>query len=155
MHHALIHTRTAEFWGGVRATIPLVIGAIPFGIIFGALAVNSGLSAGATAAMSAFVFAGSSQFIAAGLFGGGAGVLIIILTTFVVNLRHSLYSVTLAPHMKHLPQRWLAPLELRGVIEEIADDLLSWPQWPILEVLPDDPAERAAAAYWLDRYPEN
>lgn len=106
----VLHSRRAEFWHGVRATFPLVVGAIPFGIIFGALAVNSGLSAGAAAAMSAFVFAGSSQFIAAGLVGSGAGVLIIVLTTFVVNVRHSLYSVTLAPHMKHLPQRWLAPL---------------------------------------------
>ncbi len=110
MNHAPIHTRTSEFWHGFRATLPLVVGAIPFGVIFGALAVNSGLSAGAAAAMSAFVFAGSSQFIAAGLFGSGAGILIIVLTTFVVNLRHSLYSITLAPHMKHLPQRWLAPL---------------------------------------------
>ena len=54
-----------------------------------------------------------------------------------------------------IPGRWLAPLELRGVIEDVADDLLSWPQWPIWEVLPDDPAERAADAYWLDRYPDN
>ncbi len=103
-------TRRSEFWDGVRATFPLVVGAIPFGIIFGALAVNSGLSVGATAAMSAFVFAGSAQFVATGLVAGGAGILVIILTTFVVNLRHSLYSATLAPHVKHLPQRWLVPL---------------------------------------------
>lgn len=104
------HSRRHEFWRGFQATLPLVVGATPFGIIFGALAVNSGLNASAAAAMSAFVFAGSSQFIAAGLFGGSAGLGIIVLTTFVVNLRHSLYSVTLAPHMKHLPQRWLVPL---------------------------------------------
>ena len=103
-------TRGAEFWQGVKATFPLVVGAIPFGIIFGALAVNSGLSVAATAAMSAFVFAGSSQFVAAGLVAGGAGAFIIILTTFVVNLRHALYAASLAPHMKGLPQRWLAPL---------------------------------------------
>jgi 4-azaleucine resistance transporter AzlC len=60
--------------------------------------------------LSAFVFAGSSQFIAVGLVAGGAGLAVIILTTFVVNLRHALYSVTLSPHMKHLPQRWLLPL---------------------------------------------
>lgn len=52
-----------------------------------------------------------------------------------------------------IPRRWLEPLELRGVIEEIADDLLSWPQWPVRDKLPDDPAELAAAAYWIDRYP--
>lgn len=106
----MTYFRKTEFWRGVKATIPLVVGAVPFGIIFGAAAVNSGLSAGATAAMSAFVFAGSAQFIAAGLVASGAGTLIIILTTLVVNLRHSLYSITLAPHMKHLPQRWLVPL---------------------------------------------
>jgi 4-azaleucine resistance transporter AzlC len=60
--------------------------------------------------MSAFVFAGSAQFIAAGLVASGTSTALIILTTFVVNLRHSLYSASLAPHMKHLPQRWLLPL---------------------------------------------
>jgi 4-azaleucine resistance transporter AzlC len=99
-----------EFRAGMRASLPLVIGATPFGIIFGAVAVNSGLSVWATAALSLFVFAGASQFVAAGLVASGAGLLIIILTTFVVNLRHSLYAVTLAPYVKGLPQRWLLPL---------------------------------------------
>jgi 4-azaleucine resistance transporter AzlC len=99
-----------EFRAGAKATLPLVIGAIPFGIIFGALAVNSGLSVWATAALSLFVFAGSSQFVAAGLVAGGAGLAVIILTTFVVNLRHSLYAVTLAPFVRQLTQRWLLPL---------------------------------------------
>ncbi len=60
--------------------------------------------------MSLFVFAGSSQFIAAGLIASGTGTFIIIATTLIVNLRHALYSATLAPHMKHLPQKWLLPL---------------------------------------------
>lgn len=99
-----------EFWAGVKATFPLVVGAAPFGIIFGALAVTSGLSPIGTQAMSLFVFAGSSQFIAAGLIASGTGTFIIIATTLIVNLRHALYSATLAPHMKHLPQKWLLPL---------------------------------------------
>jgi 4-azaleucine resistance transporter AzlC len=103
-------TRHSEFWAGFKDTFPLVVGGIPFGIIFGALAVTSGLSEGGAAAMSAFVFAGSAQFIAAGLVASGVSVGFIVLTTFVVNLRHLLYSATLAPHMTHLPQRWLAPL---------------------------------------------
>jgi 4-azaleucine resistance transporter AzlC len=103
-------SRKAEFWNGVKATFPLVVGAIPFGIIFGALAVTSGLSPLGTMGMSLFVFAGSSQFIAAGLIASGASVGIIVLTTFIVNLRHALYSTTLAPHMKHLSQKWLLPL---------------------------------------------
>ncbi|HUS17963.1 MAG TPA: AzlC family ABC transporter permease [Chloroflexia bacterium] len=103
-------TRAQEFWAGARATVPLIIGAIPFAIIFGALSSTSGLSAGGALAMSALVFAGSAQFIAANLVAGGTSVALILLTTLVVNLRHILYSATLAPYLKHLPQRWLVPL---------------------------------------------
>jgi 4-azaleucine resistance transporter AzlC len=103
-------SRRSEFWAGVKDTIPLVVGGIPFGIIFGAVAVTNGLSPAGAMAMSGFVFAGSAQFIASGLIAGGASTAVIILTTFMVNLRHALYSASLAPHMKHLPQRWLAPL---------------------------------------------
>jgi len=103
-------SRRSEFLNGIRDTMPLVIGAIPFGFIFGALAVNNGISALGTLGLSLFVFAGSSQFIAAGLVAQGTGVLLIIFTTFIVNVRHALYSATLAPHMKHLSQRWLFPL---------------------------------------------
>jgi len=56
------------------------------------------------------VFAGSAQFVAAGLIAQGAGVGVIVMTTFFVNLRHALYSASLAPYMRHLSQRWLVPL---------------------------------------------
>src|SRR5512135_2810064 len=107
---SLSSSAPAEFLAGAKATFPLIVGAIPFGIIFGALAAASGLSFAATAAMSAFVFAGSAQFIAVGLVAAGTGWPFIVLTTFVVNLRHMLYSATLAPHVKRLPQRWKIPL---------------------------------------------
>jgi 4-azaleucine resistance transporter AzlC len=104
-------TRREEFLAGARATIPMNAGAIPFGIIFGAVAVaENGLSAAAALSMSLFVFAGSAQFIAAGLVGEGASLLLIVATTFMVNLRHALYAASLAPFMRHLPQRWLLPL---------------------------------------------
>jgi 4-azaleucine resistance transporter AzlC len=113
-----MHSRTvsetsspaAEFWAGCRAIFPLVVGAIPFGIIFGTLAASSGLSFGATLAMSAFVFAGSSQFIAIGLVAAGTALPLIIATTFVVNLRHLLYAVSIVPHVRHLSHRWKLPL---------------------------------------------
>lgn len=104
------YSRIEEFWMGVKATIPLVVGAVPFGIIFGALAVTSGMTAAGASTMSAIVFAGASQFIAVGLVASGASNVVIIMTTFVVNIRHALYSVTLSPHMKHLPHKWLLPL---------------------------------------------
>lgn len=105
-----METPRSEFIAGVKDTFPLIVGAIPFGIIFGAVAVTSGLSPAATIAMSLFVFAGSSQFIAAGLVAQGTGLAIITLTTFIVNLRHALYSASLSPFMRHLSQRWLLPL---------------------------------------------
>lgn len=85
---------------------PLVIGALPFGIIFGTLAAANGLSFAATIAMSAFVFAGSAQFIAIGLISAGTALPLIILTTFVVNLRHLLYAVSLVPHLHRLSEPW-------------------------------------------------
>ncbi|MCM8594008.1 AzlC family ABC transporter permease [Accumulibacter sp.] len=94
----------------MRDTLPLLLGALPFALIYGALAARSGLSAVATLAMSALVFAGSSQFIAVGLVAAQTPVAIIVFTTLIVNLRHLLYSATLLPHLKDLPQCWRIPL---------------------------------------------
>jgi 4-azaleucine resistance transporter AzlC len=88
----------------------MIIGAIPFAILFGALGITNGLSPLAVMGLSAFVFAGSSQFIAAGMIQQNAGVLVIVMTTFIVNLRHALYAASLAPYMRHLSQKWLLPL---------------------------------------------
>ena len=98
------HSR--NLWAGVRAEIPLLVGVFPFGMIYGALALNSGLSPAAAQMMSSIVFAGSSQFIAAQLFRESAPGLVIVLTIAVVNLRHMLYSASLAPYVSGLPLRW-------------------------------------------------
>ncbi len=103
-------SRSTEFIHGARDIVPMIVGAIPFGIIFGTLAGAAGLSAWQTLGMSLLVFAGSSQFIAITLLGGGAGAAVVLLTTFVVNLRHALYSATLQPFVRHLPTRWRMPL---------------------------------------------
>jgi len=100
----------AAFLAGLRDMFPLLVGSWPFGLIFGALAVTSGFSPLGAAAMSAIVFAGSAQFIAVGLVATGTSAAVIILATFVVNLRHMLYAATLAPHLNKLPTRWLLPL---------------------------------------------
>ena len=106
----MTESRRREFLHGARDMLPMLVGAIPFGILFGALATAAGLSVYATMAMSLFVFAGSSQFVAATLIGQGVGVVVIVMTTFFVNLRHALYSASLGPYFKGLPQKWLLPL---------------------------------------------
>ena len=59
--------QSKNFWAGARAEIPLIIGGFPFGMIYGALAMNAGLPASAAQLMSSIVFAGSAQFITAQL----------------------------------------------------------------------------------------
>jgi 4-azaleucine resistance transporter AzlC len=94
-----------EFVAGARAQAPILLGVAPFGAIYGVLAVAAGLSPAAAQAMSSIVFAGSSQFMAASLFGA-APLPVIVLTTLVMNLRHALYSASVAPYLAHLPRRW-------------------------------------------------
>lgn len=110
-------TAWQEFGAGARQTIPLIVGAIPFGVIFGTLAQSHGLSGAGALAMSAGVFAGSSQFIALGLLGAGSPVGIIVLTTLVVNLRHLLYAVGIVPYVAGLGQGWKIPLAF-GLTDE-------------------------------------
>jgi len=95
-----------EFLAGVKAELPIVVGVTPFGLIFGAIAVSAGLPATLAQMMSVVIFAGSAQFVAAGLIGTGTPVLILLLTTLVINLRHLLYSASLAEHVRFLPLRW-------------------------------------------------
>ena len=94
------------FWAGARDTFPMLVGAAPFGVIFGTLAIGSGLPVWLTLGMSALVFGGSSQFVAVSLLGSGTALPVIWLTTLVVNLRHALYSATLLPYARALPAHW-------------------------------------------------
>ncbi|MBV1790462.1 AzlC family ABC transporter permease [Marinobacterium sp. D7] len=115
--YPLAERRRQEFIAGAKATVPLIVGAIPFGILFGTLAEPSGLSALGALAMSLIVFAGASQFIALGLLSAGAALPVIIATTLVVNLRHMLYAANLVPKIRHLPQRWRIPMAF-GLTDE-------------------------------------
>lgn len=85
---------------GMMLAAPIVMGYIPIGFAYGVLAQQAGLSARNTLLMSLIVYAGSSQFIAVGLFAAGTPALSVILTTFVVNLRHMLMSASLSPYLK-------------------------------------------------------
>jgi 4-azaleucine resistance transporter AzlC len=80
--------------------LPVVFGYLPIGFAFGILARKAGISTANTLAMSVLVYAGSAQLIAVGLFASGASPFGIILTTFVVNLRHLLMSAALSPYLR-------------------------------------------------------
>jgi 4-azaleucine resistance transporter AzlC len=94
------------FLAGIKAELPILLGVIPFGMIYGVLALEAGLSPISAQAMSAVVFAGSAQFVIAQLVALGTPGLVIIVTAVLVNLRHALYSASLAPYLRHLRPRW-------------------------------------------------
>jgi 4-azaleucine resistance transporter AzlC len=103
-------SRARLFWRGAQAILPLMLGVVPFGMIYGVLARQSGIVLPAAQSMSFIVFAGSSQFIAAQLLRQAVPALVIILTIFIVNLRHALYSASIAPFLSHLSPLWKAGL---------------------------------------------
>ncbi len=82
------------------------MGVVPFGMIYGVLALNAGLRPPAAQMMSAIVFAGSAQFITAQLVAESVPGLVIVLTIAVVNMRHMLYSASVAPYVRALPMHW-------------------------------------------------
>ena len=99
-------TASQQFWNGVRDELPILVGVVPFGMIYGILALSAGLNPYDAQAMSAVVFAGSSQFMTVQLLKAGTPALVIVLTGFVINLRHALYSATLAPYTQKLGAGW-------------------------------------------------
>jgi branched chain amino acid efflux pump len=83
------------FGRGFVAMVPLWLGVVPFALVFAVIARDAGLSIVQTQVLSLLVFAGSAQFSAAGLFARGAAGLEIVLTTFLLNVRHVLYGMSL------------------------------------------------------------
>jgi len=114
------------FWLGARAEIPLLIGVFPFGMIYGILALEAGLSPAAAQAMSSIVFAGSAQFITTQLLSASAPGLVIVLTIALVNLRHALYSASIAPYTRHLTGAWKALLAYLLTDEAYAVTILNY-----------------------------
>lgn len=113
-------TNFKQFNRGVIDSIPLVLGGIPFGVIFGTLAMNAGFDIWQTIGMSSIVFAGSAQFVAVGMLAAGTSMGFIVGATIIINLRHLIYAASMLPHVKHLPQRWRLPLGFLLVDEVFA-----------------------------------
>jgi 4-azaleucine resistance transporter AzlC len=117
---------SSPFWAGVRAELPLLVGVFPFGLIYGTLALNAGIPIAAAQAMSSILFAGSSQFAVVQLVHNAAPAPVILLTIAVINLRHMLYSASLAPHLKSLSLRWKILLSYLMTDEAYAVAILNY-----------------------------
>ncbi len=98
------------FLEGVRDETPLLFAVVPFGVIYGITALEAGLTKLQTQLMSCIVFGGSSQFAASKLFAEAAPWSVIVLTVAIINLRHFLYSASIAPYTQRLSFGWKALL---------------------------------------------
>jgi len=99
-----------DFFSGARATVPILLGVVPFALITGVAAVTVGLGVSEAVGMSFIVFAGASQLAVLQLLGTGSPFIIMVLTAWVINLRFTMYSAALAPYLQRLPVRFRAPL---------------------------------------------
>lgn len=119
-----------QFWAGAQAQAPLLIGAVPFGLINGIAAVGAGMPPIAAQAMSSVVFAGSAQFVISQLVAAGSPGLVIVAMVFVINLRHMLYSASLSTHLASLSMRWRALLAYLLTDEAYAASITQYPKLP-------------------------
>jgi 4-azaleucine resistance transporter AzlC len=91
-----------DFFTGARGALPILIGVIPFAMITGVAAVSVGLTFLETMGMSTIVFAGASQLAVFQLMDAGSPWIIMMLTAWVINLRFTMYSATIAPYLQKL-----------------------------------------------------
>lgn len=99
-------TRRTAFFHGIKAELPILLGTIPFGLIYGVSARGFHLPPVLTQAMSVIIFAGSAQFVVIQLLNASVPAGIILLTACIINLRHALYSASIAPHLKQQGWPW-------------------------------------------------
>ena len=124
---------------GASAAWPICLGYFPIGLALGVLAQKAGLPWWAVAMMSVMVFAGSAQFICVAMIAAGASTPAIILTTFVVNLRHVLMSSALAVYLQGVNRKFLALYSYGVTDESFAVNLTrfrdgEWDRWRALIV---------------------
>lgn len=95
---------------GVRDSLPLMPGIVPFALVAGVAAVSVGFSVEQAVGLSVVVFAGASQLAAIDLVGANAPLAVVVFTAAIINLRMVMYSASLAPHFQSFRTRWKALL---------------------------------------------
>lgn len=99
-------SKMKSFLSGALAVMPLTIAVIPWGILAGSFALEIGLTAIESQAMSAIIFAGSAQLVALGMIKAGIGIGSILITTLLITSRHLLYAMAMRSQISPLPLKW-------------------------------------------------
>ena len=90
----------SEIRRGFFSALPIMMGFVPLGIILGAQASQVGISTLGSYLLPAINFAGGSEFAALGLWQAVPPVLMIVVTTFLINSRHIIMGAALAPYIR-------------------------------------------------------
>ena len=93
------------FIDGSKAVSPLLIGVVPFGLVFGVVAADSVIGPALAWATSFIIFGGAAQLATIQLFDEGVVTVVVIATALVIGSRHVMYSAALVPYFQHFP-RW-------------------------------------------------
>lgn len=96
------HGQEDSFLRGVKDCLPTLLGYLSIGFAAGVVEKTAGLSTAEIIMISVILYAGSAQFIAAGMIAAGSSATGIIVTILLVNLRHLLLSAALSPYFRHL-----------------------------------------------------
>jgi 4-azaleucine resistance transporter AzlC len=88
-----------EVRAGLHDIAPVMIAAIPIGLLFGAISAAKGMSTVEVGLMSGLVFAGGAQFAAIEAWTNPAPVLSLAFATLLINARHVLMGASLAPKL--------------------------------------------------------
>lgn len=99
-----------RFFKGIMDMLPLCLAVVPWGILAGSMAIQSGLSVWQSIAMSAFVFAGAAQLVTLGLLVSGASALTIIISVFLITSQHLIYALSLRGFVSGLKARYRLPI---------------------------------------------
>ncbi|MEK4510467.1 AzlC family ABC transporter permease [Paenibacillus sp. FSL K6-2524] len=102
LHKQDVNIREDSFLQGVKDCIPTLLGYLSIGFAAGVVGNTSGLSIVEITLMSLLIYAGSAQFIVSGMIASHGSPASIILTVFIVNLRHLLLSAALSPYFSRL-----------------------------------------------------
>jgi predicted branched-subunit amino acid permease len=97
-------TQPREFFLGVRALLPILLGVVPFGLISGIAVISTGIPPASGLVMSLLVFSGAALIVALQLISTGAPAVVVLFSALVVNLRFMIYSASLAPLFRRLPR---------------------------------------------------
>ena len=96
-------TKHGRFVSGLLEALPLWLGVAPFGFVYAAVGRRAGLSGWEVQLMSLLVYAGGAQFTVARLRAQGVPRHMLIVAAALINLRHVLYGLSLAPHLPRVP----------------------------------------------------